>query len=232
MDEALYRLLRAVSCSQGLVLVGNFNHLDVCWRDSAAIQEVPDSNLLLQVAEEPTRRGSPLDLVLTSNEGLVGSVKVKGSLGRSDHEVLELKVLRAGKVKSKLPALDFRRADWPLERSAWKRLMRFPGRKSGPRRLVNIQGLPPHAEAVHANKEEARQKCHEACENEQEAPGQTQTQRRKCTESRRITESQQERPSGTPGPRGQEEGCSEEGASLVEEDQVREQEANWTYFGP
>jgi len=56
-----------------------------------------------------------LDLVLTNKEGLVGNVKVKGSLGRSDHEMVEFKILRTGRwVCSKLATLDFRRADFGL----------------------------------------------------------------------------------------------------------------------
>ena len=35
-DEALYRQIGAASNSQALVLMGDFNHPDICWRDSAA----------------------------------------------------------------------------------------------------------------------------------------------------------------------------------------------------
>ncbi|GAB0204561.1 hypothetical protein GRJ2_002921700 [Grus japonensis] len=56
-----------------------------------------------------------LDLVLTSKEGLVGNVKLKGSLGCSDHEMVQFKILRAAKrVHSKLTTLGFRRADFGL----------------------------------------------------------------------------------------------------------------------
>jgi len=42
-------------------------------------------------------------------------VKVKGSLGCSDHKVVEFRLLRGGtRVKSKLTTLDFRRADFGL----------------------------------------------------------------------------------------------------------------------
>ncbi|GAB0180284.1 hypothetical protein GRJ2_000493700 [Grus japonensis] len=58
-----------------------------------------------------------LDLVLTSKEGLVGNVKLKGSLGCSDHETVEFKILRAAKrAHSKVTTLDFRRADFGLFR--------------------------------------------------------------------------------------------------------------------
>jgi len=56
-----------------------------------------------------------LDLVLTSKEMLVGNVKLKGSLGCSDHERVKFKILTAvRRPHSKLTALDFRRADFGL----------------------------------------------------------------------------------------------------------------------
>ncbi|GAB0190203.1 hypothetical protein GRJ2_001485600 [Grus japonensis] len=56
-----------------------------------------------------------LDLVLTNKKGLVGNVKLKGSLGCCDHEMVEFKILRAARrVHSKLATLDFRRADFGL----------------------------------------------------------------------------------------------------------------------
>ena len=35
-DEALYRQLEAASRSQALVLMGDFNHPNICWRDNTA----------------------------------------------------------------------------------------------------------------------------------------------------------------------------------------------------
>lgn len=35
-----------------------------------------------------------MDLILTTNKGLIGDVKVKGNLGCSDHEILEFRILR------------------------------------------------------------------------------------------------------------------------------------------
>ncbi|GAB0204924.1 hypothetical protein GRJ2_002958000 [Grus japonensis] len=129
-DEALYRQIGAASHSQALVLMGDFNHPNICWRDNTAghkqsrkFLECVDDNFLLQVIEEPTRRGAMLDLVLTSKEGLVGDVKLKGSLGCSDHEMVEFKILRAARrAHSKLTTLDFRRADFSLFRDLLSRI--------------------------------------------------------------------------------------------------------------
>jgi len=64
-----------------------------------------------------------LNLVLTNKEGLVGNVKVKGSLGFSDHEMVEFNILRAARrLHSKLTTLDFRRADFGLFRDLLSRV--------------------------------------------------------------------------------------------------------------
>ncbi|GAB0177907.1 mitochondrial enolase superfamily member 1 [Grus japonensis] len=109
--------------------MGDFSHPDSCWRDNAAehkqsrkFLECVNDNFLLQVTEEPTRRGALLDLVLSNKEGLVGDVKLKGSLGCRDHKMVEFRILRAAgghaarRACSKLTTLDFRRADFGLFR--------------------------------------------------------------------------------------------------------------------
>ncbi|GAB0184987.1 hypothetical protein GRJ2_000964000 [Grus japonensis] len=54
-----------------------------------------------------------LDLVLTNKEGSVGNVTLKGSLGCSDHEIVEFSILSAARrAHIKLTTLDFRRADF------------------------------------------------------------------------------------------------------------------------
>ena len=45
------------------------------------------------MTEKPKRRGALLDLILTNMEGLVGDVKVKGSLGFRDYEMVMFKIL-------------------------------------------------------------------------------------------------------------------------------------------
>jgi len=119
-DEALHRQIEAASCLQALVLMGDFNHPDICWRDNTAGHKQPrrflaciDDNFLLQVTEKPTRRGVMLDLVLTNKEGLVRNVKLKGSLGCSDHEMVDFEILRtARRAHSKLTTVQPRRADF------------------------------------------------------------------------------------------------------------------------
>ncbi|GAB0182109.1 hypothetical protein GRJ2_000676200 [Grus japonensis] len=110
--------------------MGDFNHPDICWRDNAAERkqsrkflECVYDNILLQVIEEPMRRGAMLDLILTNKEGLVGDIKLKGSLGCSDHKMVEFRILRAARrACSKLTTLGFRRADFGLFRDLLGRI--------------------------------------------------------------------------------------------------------------
>ncbi|GAB0190393.1 triadin [Grus japonensis] len=81
-----------------------------------------------------------LDLLLTNKEGLVGNVKLKGSLGCSDHEMVEFKILRAArKVHSKLTTLNFRRADSGLFRDLLGQIVpdKFGGFYDGVTALVH-----------------------------------------------------------------------------------------------
>ncbi|GAB0204729.1 hypothetical protein GRJ2_002938500 [Grus japonensis] len=138
--EALYKQIGAASCSKALVLMGDFSHPHICWTDNIArhkqsrrFLECIDDNFLLQVTLDPMRISAMLDLVLTNKEGLVGNVKLKGSLGCRDHEMVEFKILRAvRRVRSKLTTLDFKRADFGLFRDllgrvAWDKALEGRG---------------------------------------------------------------------------------------------------------
>lgn len=98
-NEVLYRQLEVAAQSQALVLVENSNHLDICWRNHTVRQKQPRKflesidNFLTRVVKEPTRKGVQLDLILPNMEGMVRDVKAGGSLGYSDHEIMELSIL-------------------------------------------------------------------------------------------------------------------------------------------
>jgi len=105
-----------------LVLIGDFNHPAICWKDHTArhtqssrfLQSI-DDNFLTQVVEEPMRRGVLLDLLLTNRAGQVEDVEVGGSLGCSDYEMVEFRILRGGSgAITKIASLDFRRATFGL----------------------------------------------------------------------------------------------------------------------
>ncbi|KAJ7416114.1 glycerol kinase [Pitangus sulphuratus] len=99
VNEAFYRQLEAASQSQALVLVGDFNYSDICWRNntvkhkqSKRFLESIDDNFLTQVEEDSTRNDVLLDLLLTNRENLVGDVNVGSSLGCSYHEIVEFSI--------------------------------------------------------------------------------------------------------------------------------------------
>ncbi|PKU47288.1 rna-directed dna polymerase from mobile element jockey-like [Limosa lapponica baueri] len=106
VDEALYSQTGAALHLQALILMGNFNHSGICWKDNTAGHKQPrrylkctDSNFLLQVTKEPVGRGALLDLILTNKEGFTEDMKVKGSLGFSDHEMVEFRILKGSLSK-------------------------------------------------------------------------------------------------------------------------------------
>ena len=73
--------LQEALCSRALVLVGDFGHLDICWRDhtvscgrSGRLLESIDDGFLVRVLDGPTRGGALLDLLLTNAEEIIKGV--------------------------------------------------------------------------------------------------------------------------------------------------------------
>ncbi|GAB0196022.1 hypothetical protein GRJ2_002067500 [Grus japonensis] len=98
VDEEFFLQLQEASCSQALILIGDFNHLDICWKSSTAnckqsrnLLCVEDS-FLVQVMESMIRGEALLNL--TNAEELIREVKIEGSLSCSDHTLIEFSVLR------------------------------------------------------------------------------------------------------------------------------------------
>ncbi|KAK4825626.1 hypothetical protein QYF61_001306 [Mycteria americana] len=88
-DELFYKQLGEASRSLALVLVGDFNLPDVCWKYNTAERkqsrrflECVADNFLTQLVSEPMREGASLDLLFTNREGLVSHVVVGGRLGQ------------------------------------------------------------------------------------------------------------------------------------------------------
>lgn len=62
------------------------------------------------MVETSTRRDVLLGLLLVNSEDIIGEVNVGGSLGCSDHSLVELSILRdIGQVKSKIKTLNHRK---------------------------------------------------------------------------------------------------------------------------
>lgn len=111
----------AGSCPDG----GDFKHPDICWdsgvvggRQSRRFLESVEDNFLVQVIDGPTRGEALLDLVLTNAEESIREVKIGGSLGCSDHALVEFVILKnAGLAKSRARTLCFRRANFRRSRN-------------------------------------------------------------------------------------------------------------------
>jgi len=98
-DEVFCKRLAEVSQSLALVLVGDFNLLDICWKYNTAERkqarkflECVEENFLTQLVSEPSSGAASLDLLFTNREGLVGDVMVGGRLGPSDREMMDFLV--------------------------------------------------------------------------------------------------------------------------------------------
>ncbi|KAK4819016.1 LOW QUALITY PROTEIN: hypothetical protein QYF61_024132 [Mycteria americana] len=143
-DELFYKQLGEASRLLALVLVGDFNLPDICWKYNTAerkqsrrfLERVAD-NFLTQLVSEPPGEGALLDLLSTNREGLVSHVMVGGCLGQSDHEMIEFLIRgEAARGVSRTATLDFQRADFSLfrrlvERVPWEAALKGKGVQEG-----------------------------------------------------------------------------------------------------
>ena len=121
-DELFCRQLGEISGLVAIVLMGDFNFLDINWEYDTAVTsrsgkflKIIGNNSLSQVRREPTRKDALLDLLFVNREGLVGNVMVGGCLGHSDHEIIEFKIVSVMRKKDSIVStLDFRRAKFKL----------------------------------------------------------------------------------------------------------------------
>ncbi|KAK4828983.1 hypothetical protein QYF61_001639 [Mycteria americana] len=80
IDEAFFLQLQEASHLQALVLLGDFNHFDICWKSSMAscrqygrLLECFKDNFLTQVIDTPTRGDAILDLMVTNTSELTSA---------------------------------------------------------------------------------------------------------------------------------------------------------------
>ncbi|GAB0203778.1 hypothetical protein GRJ2_002843400 [Grus japonensis] len=143
-DEIFYKQLGEISQLLALVLMGEFNLPDVCWKcniadkkQSRRFLEGVEDNFLTQLVSEPTREGAPLDLLFANREGLVGDVMIGGHLGHRDHEMIEFLILgEVKRVASRNATSDFWRADFGLLRRLvgrvpWEAVLKGKGVQEG-----------------------------------------------------------------------------------------------------
>ena len=94
-----------LSRSEDVIVMGDFNYPDICWRlnsektarSNKFLTSLAD-NFIVQKVEDTTRGSAILDLILTNKEDLVNGVRVVGYLDWSDHVLMEFEILRKGEV--------------------------------------------------------------------------------------------------------------------------------------
>ena len=119
-DDAFCEQTPTQSKGRDVVLMGDFNYPDICWQSNSAknarsnkfLTALAD-NFMVQKVEEATRGKTILDLVITNKEDLVNGVEVVGTLGKSDHALLEFVIQLEGEAKhSQTRILDFKKANF------------------------------------------------------------------------------------------------------------------------
>ncbi|KAK4826132.1 hypothetical protein QYF61_005284 [Mycteria americana] len=119
-NKAVFGSLKQASVQQNLVLMGDFNYPDICWKNNTAAHmssirflECVEDCFLIQMLDVPTRNEALLDLLLTNQENLLCNISVSDSLSCSDHNIVEFGILLSMlKVSTKTKVLDFRRANF------------------------------------------------------------------------------------------------------------------------
>ena len=124
--------------------MGDFSFPGICWeyntaqkKQSRRFLECTENNFLMQMMREPTRGAAPLDLLFTNRDGMVEDVEVRGSLGQSEHEMVEFLILdRVRRGNSKTATLHFQRADFELFRRLvrgvpWESVLESKGVQDG-----------------------------------------------------------------------------------------------------
>lgn len=110
-----------------------------------------------------------MDLLLQNKEELIGNMKVKGSLGFSNCEIVKFKILReVSKINSRMTALDFRRADLGLLREAFMGNCSAGQKAAG--ELADLQGQPPQSTRTARNVQRVEQAWQKASMDEHGAP--------------------------------------------------------------
>jgi len=124
-DSLLYDLITEVS-GKPLLLMGDFNYPDIDWStgcghtgNSQNFADCIEDSFLTQHVTESTRKGSILDLVITSEPNMIDVVSVLGTFGSSDHNMLEWNVNYNPKVHySERSCPDYSRANFTAIRQA------------------------------------------------------------------------------------------------------------------
>ena len=94
----MYELIDEVSKGR-IVVMGDFNFAELNWSKLENVDmahpfvECINNNFLYQLVEEPTRGKNYLDLILSSEEGMIQNVAVQEPFETSDHQIIRFELL-------------------------------------------------------------------------------------------------------------------------------------------
>lgn len=115
-SEAIFGSLKQTSGQQNLVLMGEFNYPDICWKNHTAVDvpsveflECTGNCFLVQMLDVPTRS----EALLKNGQDLFCNSWISDSLGGSDHNIVVF-----GIWLSMLKAV-LRQKLWSLEEHTW-----------------------------------------------------------------------------------------------------------------
>ena len=118
----------------------DFSHPNIFWKSSTTscrqyrrLLESTEDNFLSQETDSLTRGDAILDPMVTNASELLSDIKIRGSLGCSDHALMEFAALRdKAEARSKVRIRNFRKAKFQLfkalvNRTPWETTLRDNG---------------------------------------------------------------------------------------------------------
>lgn len=130
--------LQEASCSQALILMGDFNHPGICWKSNAAackqsrrLLEHIKGTFQIQVLHKPMREDALVDLVLTSGNELITRVKMEAAWAAVSMPWLGCGLKKHGCAKSKVRTLNFKTVNFQLfkvlvDEIPWETVLSWP----------------------------------------------------------------------------------------------------------
>ena len=107
------------ACKSQALIMGDFNHNTINWQtlesessDTPFLDLIGDC-FLVQHVDKPTRGEAILDLVLSTEQGMVENLSVDEHLGNSDHSIVKWDLISSVDIETNVkPVLDYRKGNY------------------------------------------------------------------------------------------------------------------------
>lgn len=136
-DQEMFNIIEREGNKNSLFLMGDFNYAELDWGDQDLIDrnhpfvECLDNNFLSQVVDKPSRGNNYLDLIMTTDNSVIGNVTVGEPFDGSDHKTISVELyFEVSKEEKKYPMYNYFKADYDVIRDyvtalGWEDLDRF-----------------------------------------------------------------------------------------------------------